>query len=160
MAKRKKLFTILAGLVGLVVVVGVVAQYNKESRAAVQKTPAAVPVNAAQVVVKSMPVRLMAIGNVEPFTTVAIKAERDRGAAPDTVSAEDLSIALNMLSERVMAATFTTEEPAIREDRVIDTLVHIWLASIYEHGYASAGHAVLALRDTATSLAEYPLGAT
>jgi len=77
MAKRKKLFTILAGLVGLVVVVGVVAQYNKESRAAVQKAPAAVPVSAAQVVSKSMPVRLMAIGNVEPFTTVAIKTRVD-----------------------------------------------------------------------------------
>jgi multidrug efflux system membrane fusion protein len=77
MAKRKKLFTILAGLVGLVVVVGVVAQYNKESRAAVQKTPAAVPVSAAQVVVRSMPVRLSAIGNVEPFTTVAIKVRVD-----------------------------------------------------------------------------------
>ncbi len=77
MAKRKKLFTILAGLVGLVIVVGVVAQYNKESRAAVQKAPAAVPVSAAQVVSKSMPVRLMAIGNVEPFTTVAIKTRVD-----------------------------------------------------------------------------------
>lgn len=94
------------------------------------------------------------------FTTTAIKAERERGAAPDTVSAEDLSVALNMLSERVMAATFTTEEPAIREDRVIDTLVHIWLASIYEDGIASAGHAALTLRGSATSLADYPLGAT
>src|SRR5438034_1299328 len=77
MATRKKLFTILAGLAGLVVVVGLVAQYNKESRAAVQKTSAAVPVSAAQIVVKTMPVRLMAIGNVEPFTTVAIKARVD-----------------------------------------------------------------------------------
>ncbi|OBG25471.1 TetR/AcrR family transcriptional regulator [Mycobacterium sp. E3198] len=67
-------------------------------------------------------------------TTAAIKAERRRGAAPETYPAEDLSVALNMLSERVMAATFTTEEPAIPEDRVIDTLVHIWLASIYEAG--------------------------
>src|SRR5271157_623309 len=65
-------------------------------------------------------------------TTAAIKAERRRGAAPDTYPAEDLSVALNMLSERVMAATFTTEEPAIPEDRVVDTLVHIWLASIYK----------------------------
>ncbi len=65
-------------------------------------------------------------------TTAAIKAERRRGAAPESYPAEDLSIALNMLSERVMAATFTTEEPAIPEDRVIDTLVHIWLASIYK----------------------------
>ena len=77
MATRKKLFTILAGLAGLVVVVGLVAQYNKESRAAVQKTPSAIPVSAAQIVVKTMPVRLMAIGNVEPFTTVAIKARVD-----------------------------------------------------------------------------------
>jgi multidrug efflux system membrane fusion protein len=77
MATRKKLFTILAGLAGLAVVVGLVAQYNKESRAAVQKTPVAVPVSAAQIVAKTMPVRLMAIGNVEPFTTVAIKARVD-----------------------------------------------------------------------------------
>ena len=65
-------------------------------------------------------------------TTAAIKAERRRGAAPETYPAEDLSVAQNMLSERVVAATFTTEEPAIPEDRVIDTLVDIWLASIYE----------------------------
>jgi TetR/AcrR family transcriptional regulator, ethionamide resistance regulator len=65
------------------------------------------------------------------YTTRAIKSERGRGAAPDTVPPEDLALALNMLNERVMAATFTNEAPAIPEDRVIDTLVHIWLASIY-----------------------------
>jgi hypothetical protein len=70
-------------------------------------------------------------------TTAAIKAERQRGAAPEIVPAEDLSVALNMLSERVMAATFTAEERAIPEDRVIDTLAHIWLASIYQDGKAS-----------------------
>lgn len=64
-------------------------------------------------------------------TTLAIKAERGRGAAPDTIPAEDLAVVLNMLSERVMAATFTGEEPAIPEHRVVDTLLHIWLASIY-----------------------------
>lgn len=31
-----------------------------------------------------------------------------------------------------MAATFTNKEQAIPEERVIDTLVHIWLASIYD----------------------------
>lgn len=71
-------------------------------------------------------------------TTAAIKSERRRGAAPGIVPAEDLSVALNMLSERMMAATFTTEEPAIPEDRVIDTLAHIWLASIYQDGKASS----------------------
>lgn len=68
------------------------------------------------------------------YTTAAIKAERKRGAAPETCPAEDLSVALNMLSERVMSATFTAEEEAIPEDRVIDTLVHIWVASIYAGG--------------------------
>jgi len=71
-------------------------------------------------------------------TTAAIEAERRRGAAPKVVPAQDLSVALNMLSERVMAATFTAEEPAIPEDRVIDTLAHIWLATIYQDGKASS----------------------
>jgi AcrR family transcriptional regulator len=66
------------------------------------------------------------------YTTIAIKAERGRGAAPDTIPAGDLSVALNMLSERMMAATFTAEDQAFPEDRVIDTLLHIWLASIYQ----------------------------
>lgn len=74
------------------------------------------------------------------FTTLAINTERERGAAPNTVPAEDLSIALNMLSERVMAATFTSEEPAIPEERVIDTLVHIWLASIYHDRRVATDH--------------------
>lgn len=94
------------------------------------------------------------------FTTVAIKAERERGAAPDTVPAEDLAIALNMLSERIMAATFTTEQPAIRDDRVIDTLVHIWLASIYEDGAASARKYHDATGKVSRTLVEYPLSAT
>ena len=47
------------------------------------------------------------------YTRGAIKAERERGAAPDTVSADDLAVAPNMLNERVMAATFTNEERAI-----------------------------------------------
>ena len=66
------------------------------------------------------------------YTTIAIKAERGRGAAPDTIPAAELSVALNMLSERMMAATFTADDQAIPEGRVIDTLLHIWLASIYQ----------------------------
>lgn len=60
-----------------VVALGLVAQYNKESRAAAQKAPATVPVTAMPVVTKTVPVRLTAIGNVEPFTTVAVKARVD-----------------------------------------------------------------------------------
>jgi len=77
MATRKKLIAILAGLVVLAVAGGLVVQYNQESRAAVQKAPTSVPISAAPVVAKTMPVRLAAIGNVEPFTTVAVKARVD-----------------------------------------------------------------------------------
>ncbi len=77
MARRKKLFAIVAALAVLAVAIGLVAQYNKESRAAVRKTPPAVPVTDAPVVAKTVPVRLYAIGNVEPFTTVTVKARVD-----------------------------------------------------------------------------------
>src|SRR5689334_12351955 len=77
MARRKKLFAIAAALAVVAVAVGLAAQYNKESRAAVRKTPVAVPVTVAPVVAKTVPVRLYAIGNVEPFTTVAVKARVD-----------------------------------------------------------------------------------
>jgi TetR/AcrR family transcriptional regulator, ethionamide resistance regulator len=73
-------------------------------------------------------------------TTAAIQTERERGYAPATVPAADLSVALNMLNERVMAATFTAEEPAIPQERVIDTLVHIWMASIYDADGASGSN--------------------
>jgi multidrug efflux system membrane fusion protein len=77
MARRKKVFAIVAALAALAVAVGLVAQYNKESRAAVRKAPPAVPVTVAPVVTKTLPVRLTAIGNVEPYTTVAVKARVD-----------------------------------------------------------------------------------
>lgn len=47
------------------------------SRTAAQRPVPVVPVTAAAVVAKSVPVRLRAIGNVEAFTTVAIKARVD-----------------------------------------------------------------------------------
>ena len=77
MARRKKLFAIAAALAVVAVAVGLAAQYNKESRAAVRKAPVAVPVTVGPVVAKTVPVRLYAIGNVEPFTTVAVKARVD-----------------------------------------------------------------------------------
>ena len=42
-----------------------------------RKARPSVPVTAAPVVLKTVPVRLLAIGNVEPYTTVAIKARVD-----------------------------------------------------------------------------------
>ena len=63
-----------------------------------------------------------------------ITAERDRGAAPDTIPAEDLAISLNLMNERTMLAAFAAEQPAVIHDRVVDTLTHIWVSSIYGRG--------------------------
>jgi multidrug efflux system membrane fusion protein len=77
MPRPKNLLAIAAALAALAVAIGLVAQYNQESRAAGRKAPAAVPVSVATVVAKTVPMRLTAIGNVEPYTTVAIKARVD-----------------------------------------------------------------------------------
>jgi AcrR family transcriptional regulator len=63
--------------------------------------------------------------------TAAIEAERARGAAPPGVAARDLAIALNWMNERVFHAAFEEEAPAIGEQTILDTLVEVWLRSIY-----------------------------
>ena len=64
-------------------------------------------------------------------TTAAIEGERARGAAPPGAPARDLAIALNRMNERVLQATFEEEGPAIAESAILDTLVEVWLRSIY-----------------------------
>jgi TetR/AcrR family transcriptional regulator, ethionamide resistance regulator len=72
------------------------------------------------------------------LTTSVIEAERARGAAPDGVPARDLAIALNWMNERVLLSTFAGHQPAVAEENVLDVLVPIWLAAIYEGGPGSA----------------------
>ncbi|CPR10809.1 TetR family transcriptional regulator [Mycobacterium bohemicum DSM 44277] len=64
-------------------------------------------------------------------TATMIAAERDRGAAPHTIPATDLATALNQMNERTMMAALSAETPAVEEGRVVDTLTHIWVNSIY-----------------------------
>ncbi|MCP9275767.1 TetR/AcrR family transcriptional regulator [Mycolicibacterium arenosum] len=64
-------------------------------------------------------------------TAALIASERDRGAAPTTIPALDLATSLNLMNERVMIATLADEEGAVQREQVVDTLTHIWLASIY-----------------------------
>jgi multidrug efflux system membrane fusion protein len=77
MSTRKKLFSGIAVLAVVVAALFFLQQANRGSRAETQKTAPTVPVTIAPVVAKTMPVRLLAIGNVEPFTTVSIKARVD-----------------------------------------------------------------------------------
>lgn len=64
-------------------------------------------------------------------TVTVIEAERTRGAATETLPAEDLATALNQMNERVLAASFAADEPSVSPACMVDTLLHIWVASIY-----------------------------
>ena len=65
------------------------------------------------------------------YTAESIQAERDRGAAPETIPARDLAIALNLMNERTMFAAHAAEENSVARERLVDTLAHIWVSSIY-----------------------------
>lgn len=77
MSTRKKVFSGVAVLAVLAAALFLFQQSNRGSRAESQKSAPTVPVSVAPVLAKTMPVRLLAIGNVEPFTTVSIKARVD-----------------------------------------------------------------------------------
>ena len=64
-------------------------------------------------------------------TAASIETERARGMAPTTLPVQDLATALNLMNERALFASFAEEAPAIPKEQVLDTLVHIWITSIY-----------------------------
>ncbi|MGE2735739.1 TetR/AcrR family transcriptional regulator [Mycolicibacterium vaccae] len=64
-------------------------------------------------------------------TTSVIVALRERGELPENLPAEELSTSLNLLNEAVMTASFASQKPAVADERVLDNLVHIWMAAIY-----------------------------
>lgn len=73
----RRIFLAVAGLVVAVVIAAFVLRGMPGSRAAAPKAVPAVPVTVAKVVTESVPVRLRAIGNVEAYTTVSVKARVD-----------------------------------------------------------------------------------
>src|SRR5438046_8091137 len=81
MAPASRRFLIAGAVVGALVAGGIAAYFStdsgaKEGRKA-GKGPSAVPVTVARVVQETVPVRLRAIGNVEAYSTVALKARVD-----------------------------------------------------------------------------------
>jgi TetR/AcrR family transcriptional regulator, ethionamide resistance regulator len=64
-------------------------------------------------------------------TTTVIEAERARGAAPVTLPARNLSAALNLLNEKVMLSSFAHGRPSVPDEQLLDTLVHVWVSSVY-----------------------------
>lgn len=65
------------------------------------------------------------------LTEQIIQFERDRGAAPPGIPARDLATALNLMNERVMFNIFSGDDPRLPDERVVDTLLRVWLNSIY-----------------------------
>jgi multidrug efflux system membrane fusion protein len=80
-SSKRLLIAGVASAVGIAVIGAVVLTYfGHELRANEPKGgrgPAAVPVSVATVAQQTVPVRVQAIGNVEPFSTVALKARAD-----------------------------------------------------------------------------------
>ena len=77
MSTRKKLFSGVFALALLATAVFFVFQANRGPRAETQKSAPTVPVTAVPVVLKNLPVSLVAVGNVEAYTTVSVKARVD-----------------------------------------------------------------------------------
>ncbi|MFI5735085.1 TetR/AcrR family transcriptional regulator [Kribbella sp. NPDC051587] len=61
----------------------------------------------------------------------AIEREREGGMAPAGVPARELAIALSLMNERAMHATSVGDEPALTQDRLVDSLTQIWVNAIY-----------------------------
>jgi len=77
MTLRRTLLVAVIALAAIAAVALLWPRLGSQSRGTVPKGPPPVPITAAQVSVKSMPVRLSAVGNVEPYTSVAVKARVD-----------------------------------------------------------------------------------
>ena len=74
---KRRLWLVIGALVLIAAAIFIGVRIVPGSKAAAPRGPGAVPVTTAAVVTRDMPVRLFAIGNVEPFTTVALKARVD-----------------------------------------------------------------------------------
>jgi multidrug efflux system membrane fusion protein len=74
MTRPRRALFIAVVVLAAIAVAGHLLRQPPGSRAAAPKDVPAVPVTAAAVVAKTVPVRLHAIGNIEPYATVALKA--------------------------------------------------------------------------------------
>src|SRR5512140_2657631 len=75
-----KRYAILAGLAVVLVAGGIVAYFSTDGRAREKpaaKAPASAPVSVVAALQQSVPVRLQAIGNVEAYSSVAVKSRVD-----------------------------------------------------------------------------------
>lgn len=125
MARRagtRRFVAALSGAVVLSLVVALAACSEKNSGAAEKKADSkpAVPVVVAPVLMKTIPLHLQAIGNVEPYATVAIKSRID-GQIVKVFFSDGQEVvkgqALFQLDPRPLAASLAQSEAALARDR-------------------------------------------
>ena len=68
---------------------------------------------------------------VDRLYRLVIDAERERGAAPDTLPSRNCHRAQPDERAAMLFAAFVGEQPSVPQAHVLDTLVHIWVNSIY-----------------------------
>jgi membrane fusion protein, multidrug efflux system len=122
MSKRNRLISGFTLVAAAGVIAALAIQFNREPRAAVQPRANAVPVSVAPVRLKSLPVRLLAIGNVEAYTTVAVKARVD-GQIESTHFKEGDEVKqgalLFQIDPRPYQATLSQAEAALLRDQAL-----------------------------------------
>jgi multidrug efflux system membrane fusion protein len=77
MTRVRRAWLIAAVLIAIAVAAAILVRSPSGSRAAAPKSPPAVTVTTAPIVQKTVPFKLSAIGNVEPYTSVAVRARVD-----------------------------------------------------------------------------------
>jgi TetR/AcrR family transcriptional regulator, ethionamide resistance regulator len=97
---------------------------------------------AAEARTSNAEIRALWTGLLESFvqqTARAIEAERARGAAPEGIPARDLALCLNRMNERIFETTLGDEELTLDDDRLLESLVDVWVRAIYGTPPATVG---------------------
>jgi multidrug efflux system membrane fusion protein len=108
---RRGRWWVASGVLALIAVVALIVYLTANSRAnesAKARGPAAIPVAVAKVLQQAMPVRVAAIGNVEAFSTVSVKARVD-GQITDVAFKEGEEVRQGQVLFRIDARPFEAQ---------------------------------------------------
>ena len=162
MTRAQRVWLIAAIIVAVAVAAAILTRFPSGSRAAAPKGPPAVTVTSAPVVVKSMPVKLYAIGNVEPDTSVAVRARVDgeivavrfkegdpvrKGAVLFELDARPFKAALDQAQANLAKDRAQLERASAQETRYQDLLRQKFISpDAYEQVRATAQSAAATVR--------------
>ena len=67
----------------------------------------------------------------ERFAARVAIIDRERSFTYAELDRLSTNLALNLLNEKVMLSSFADDLPAVPRERLLETLTHIWVTSIY-----------------------------